>query len=79
MSVDLDREIERLALTDKHIAEAEQRLADHISYADELRESGQSVDIVKDAIATIDGMLVEWRMQREFIAARIGALRAKLG
>ena len=73
---ELDEELRRIALSEKHIAETEQLLAEQMRHADELLERGGNTDLVTNAIAKLDSMLIEWRTQRDLAAERIRKLRA---
>ena len=72
---ELDEELRRLALSEQHIAETEQLLAEQIKHADELLERGVNSDLVTNAIAKLDSKLIEWRTQRDLTAERIRKLR----
>ena len=78
MSAALDGELRRLALSEKHIAETEQLLAEQMKHADELVEGGRQDGFngAENAIATLDSMLMEWRTQRDLTVERIRKLRA---
>ena len=71
MSVERDHELERLALADRHVADAERHIAEQLGRIEQMGGGDQAVEAAEGLLVTLNAMLMEWRTQREVIVRRL--------
>ena len=77
MSTERDHELERLAVADRHIAEAEQHIAEQLARVEQTAGHDAEVTSAEGLLVTLNAMLMEWKTQRDEILKCIKQLEAK--
>ena len=72
----LDHELDRLAVAEKHIAEAEEMLSAYRRHVEQMRNKGEDLSASKNVLAKLDRTLIEWQTQRDIIKQRIESLKS---
>ena len=76
MNPDLNHELDRLAVAEKHIAEAEEMLSAYRLHVEQMRHKGEDLSASKNVLAKLDRTLIEWQTQRDIIKERIDTLKS---
>ena len=79
MSVERDHELERLALADRHVADAERHIAEQLDRIEQMGGGDQAVEAAEELLVTLNAMLMEWRTQRDAIVRRLKEIDARNG
>jgi hypothetical protein len=65
-------ELRSLALADRHIAEAERRVAEQMVFIEHLKANGDDTGLSEVVLTSLETALAEWRTQRERIIQSVG-------
>ena len=74
MNMDRQREVEHLALAERHVAEGQLRVTAQQVRLNALRVSNSDGDLAEKLLETLEGTLAQWIVHCEAIRRRIEAI-----
>ena len=76
MSAERDHELERLAIAEQHVANAERHITEQLARIEEMGGDDHAVDAER-LLVPLNAMLMEWTTQRDGIVKRLEELDQK--